>query len=60
MFVKIEEYNDNKPLILNVDNICAIKFIEHQPHIIMVDKVMFPLDDEIQYNQLCEILTKQV
>ena len=56
MFVKIENYTDDKPLIVNVDNIVAIDFCLEKPRIVTTTDINYVLTNE-QYTELCKILT---
>jgi len=65
MFIKIENYIKNEPLIVNVDRIISI-----EPHysevfercfyeLHLVDSYVYVLSEE-QYKCLCDILTKRL
>lgn len=56
MFVKFENYYDNdKHLILNVDNIVAVT----TEQVLMANGGQYKIDQE-QYEALCRILTKKL
>ena len=59
MFVKIENYWGDKPLILNVDKIVCIELSVGKPYIVMDETIKYLLTEQ-QYNDLCEILTKRL
>ena len=61
MFVKIENFANNKPLIINVDNIVSIYFSEEENTYIVctIDKHYYYIKEQ-QYTKLCEILTKRL
>lgn len=57
MFIKIENYYENKPLILNGQNIIAIDFCFGKPTVIMSDNHKYFLSDK-QYTEFCEFLKR--
>ena len=65
MFVKIENYWENEPLILNTDNIISIEWGStdingHKEYMIMlVNGEHYDLDEQA-YTKLCKILTARL
>ena len=61
MFVKIENFANGKPLIINVDNIVSIYFSEEENTYIVctIDKHYYCIEEQ-QYTELCKILTTRL